>query len=305
MIEYDIDEDVDGLTPYRHESTGEVTWAKQMGEEFVVDRGKTATSRGTPGDYVAKVSDGRLVIWRKTSFEQAHKPVEVFRPDDDVPAMKPCEKTAGAEARRVPHDFVVETPEGTMRAECGDYLMRGIEGELYPCDAEVFDQTYAWDDGENNDYDSRPETVEHIRRVRTLMMRVGQELTERAVQHDRTKLEPPEKPVYDEMTPKLEDCEYGSEEYEEYLERMDEALEHHYAAYRHHPEHFEDGIEGMHLVDLLEMMVDWYAAVERHDDDRGIHDSIAHNAERFGYGDELATILHNTAELIEGVDVDG
>ena len=29
-----------------------------------------------------------------------------------------------------------------MRGKAGDYLMRGVHGELYPCDGKVFSETY-------------------------------------------------------------------------------------------------------------------------------------------------------------------
>lgn len=150
--------------------------------------------------------------------------------------------------------------------------------------------------------DSRPDTIEHIRRVRTLLLRVGRELMRRAEDHDNTKLEDPEKPLFDEYSPKLADTEYGSEEYYEYVEGLQEALDHHYEEYRHHPEHFEDGIEAMHLLDLLEMIVDWKAATERHDDDHGLLESIEENAERFGYGEELQKIFENTSAFLENID---
>ena len=51
-------------------------------------------------------------------------------------------KTALAEAMRMEQPFVVETLEGTMRGKAGDYLMRGVHGELYPCDGKVFSETY-------------------------------------------------------------------------------------------------------------------------------------------------------------------
>lgn len=155
-----------------------------------------------------------------------------------------------------------------------------------------------------SDYDSKPDTIEHIRTVRTILMRVIQELTRRADEHDRTKLEDPEKAYFDEYTPKLEQCTYGSEEYKEYLDELDNALQHHYAEYRHHPEHHDNGIQDMHLVDLLEMLVDWRAATERHADG-DIRESIEHNADRFGYGEELEQILHNTADFIEDIFVEG
>jgi hypothetical protein len=48
---------------------------------------------------------------------------------------------------------------------------------------------------------------------------------------------------------------------------MGDGLKHHYSHNRHHPEFFgEDGVDGMTLVDLIEMLADWKAATERHDD---------------------------------------
>ena len=36
----------------------------------------------------------------------------------------------------------IKTLEGTMEATPGDYLIRGIKGELYPCKPDIFDATY-------------------------------------------------------------------------------------------------------------------------------------------------------------------
>jgi hypothetical protein len=45
-------------------------------------------------------------------------------------------------ARRMDEPFAVETLEGTMEGQAGDYLMRGAHGELYPCAAAIFEDTY-------------------------------------------------------------------------------------------------------------------------------------------------------------------
>lgn len=76
---------------------------------------------------------------------------------------------------------------------------------------------------------------------------------------------------------------------------MKPALDHHYAHNRHHPEHFPDGIRGMSLLDLVEMLADWKAATERHADG-DLARSIEINQARFGYGDELKVVLRNTAK---------
>ena len=36
----------------------------------------------------------------------------------------------------------IKTLEGTMRADFGDFVVRGIHGELYPCKPDIFDETY-------------------------------------------------------------------------------------------------------------------------------------------------------------------
>ncbi len=40
-------------------------------------------------------------------------------------------------------DYIeIPTLEGTMKANMGDYIIRGIKGEFYPCKPDVFEQTY-------------------------------------------------------------------------------------------------------------------------------------------------------------------
>lgn len=36
----------------------------------------------------------------------------------------------------------IETLEGTMQADLGDWIIRGIKGEIYPCKPDIFEQTY-------------------------------------------------------------------------------------------------------------------------------------------------------------------
>lgn len=53
----------------------------------------------------------------------------------------------GMEHRRTsnidhPHIMVIQTLEGEMRAMKGDYIIRGIKGEYYPCKPDIFAATY-------------------------------------------------------------------------------------------------------------------------------------------------------------------
>lgn len=39
-------------------------------------------------------------------------------------------------------DIFIKTFEGEMRASCGDWIIRGVKGEFYPCKSDVFAATY-------------------------------------------------------------------------------------------------------------------------------------------------------------------
>ena len=38
--------------------------------------------------------------------------------------------------------IVIPTLEGEMKANAGDYIVRGVEGEFYPCRQDIFEKTY-------------------------------------------------------------------------------------------------------------------------------------------------------------------
>jgi hypothetical protein len=38
--------------------------------------------------------------------------------------------------------FDIDTLEGTMHANPGDYIIQGVSGELYPCKPDIFEKTY-------------------------------------------------------------------------------------------------------------------------------------------------------------------
>lgn len=141
------------------------------------------------------------------------------------------------------------------------------------------------------------ETWKHIHRVTALLHKVTRELMDRSEKHDQSKLGDPEVSTFTEFTPKLATCTYGSNEYNGFLKDMKPALQHHYAQNRHHPEHFKNGVEDMNLVDFIEMLCDWKAASERHNDGN-IRKSIELNANRFNISPQMVKILENTADLL-------
>lgn len=147
-------------------------------------------------------------------------------------------------------------------------------------------------------YDSTADTTEHIRQVQLRLTNIIAALSERGWNHDNSKLEAPEKEAYDALTPRLAGLTYGSEEYRATLREMRPAIEHHYAHNSHHPEHYDRGIAGMNLLDLVEMFCDWKAASLRHKDG-DFAASLQINKERFGISDQLMAILENSVGLVE------
>lgn len=48
------------------------------------------------------------------------------------------------EITRVKSDkgLVIDTLEGKMLASFGDYIIKGVKGEIYPCKPDIFEETY-------------------------------------------------------------------------------------------------------------------------------------------------------------------
>lgn len=138
-------------------------------------------------------------------------------------------------------------------------------------------------------------TMQHIECVRNYLNRVIINLLERGENHDQSKLESPEVEIFTEYTPKLAASTFGSEQYNTFKKEMCVALEHHYARNSHHPEHHKNGVDDMTLLDLIEMLVDWKAASERHNDGN-ILKSIEYNGQRFKMSSQLIRIFENTAK---------
>ena len=175
------------------------------------------------------------------------------------------------------------------------------------------------------------ETNKHIRNVQLLIYDAVEMLLTRAHRHDISKFDDEEKSLFVEFTPELGKIQYGSEEYKAILEKLKPAVEHHNMLNPHHPENHVcywecngcfrryrqeelpgrcercgysqftkmTSVDGMSLIDLIEMICDWIASSKRNPGG-DIIKSIEINQKRFGYTDELRNILFNTAEDIIG-----
>ena len=148
-----------------------------------------------------------------------------------------------------------------------------------------------------SNYDSTLDTKVHIALVAHYLDYVAELLKDRAGVHDISKLMPPEKEMFDEFRPKLDLLNIESAEYKQALVEMGEVLKHHYAHNSHHPEHFTNGVSGMNLLDVVEMVCDWMAASQRKDPNGKVN--MVWARDRFGLEPQLEAIIANTLKLFE------
>lgn len=61
-------------------------------------------------------------------------------------SYRKCKEFAGEswiDLHKMPNGFPgIETLEGTMEISDGDYIIKGVQGEFYPCKPDVFEETY-------------------------------------------------------------------------------------------------------------------------------------------------------------------
>lgn len=175
---------------------------------------------------------------------------------------------------------------------CGSWESFGC-----PCGEERQEREREYAEAEKKYMEENPgsleSTFEHKREVSNLIEVIMDELDKRSKKHDDSKTKDPELKIFDEFTPKLKNMEYGSDEYKKCLEEMKPALDHHYKHNRHHPEHFDTGISGMNLIDVIEMFCDWYAASKR-TKNGCMEKSIDYSCKRFDMDAQVKGLFINT-----------
>ena len=73
--------------------------------------------------------------------------IEAFQINDRRDVMKACDWVCdnGGTARPLTladTGMEIDTLEGKHTASLGDWILRGVAGEFYPCKPDIFDQTY-------------------------------------------------------------------------------------------------------------------------------------------------------------------
>ncbi|MFW6030985.1 MAG: hypothetical protein ACOC9T_00210 [Myxococcota bacterium] len=68
--------------------------------------------------------------------------------------------------------LLIHTFEGTLRADWGDWIIRGVKGEIYPCRPDIFEATYELveDEGGRLDGEALPRPCGHTKDIQCDMM---------------------------------------------------------------------------------------------------------------------------------------
>src|SRR5260221_6203229 len=78
-------------------------------------------------------------------YRSKPKIIDAFRwtggPDQEEDPVWACE-AIGENVGTPAVAMLIRTLEGTMRADQGDWIIRGIAGEIYPCKPEIFAKSY-------------------------------------------------------------------------------------------------------------------------------------------------------------------
>lgn len=143
------------------------------------------------------------------------------------------------------------------------------------------------------DFDYLCDIILHVSEVSENMETIASELRKRGITHDRTKFQELEFDAFVSTRDKFKKANYGSPEYQECVDQIKPAIDHHHSNNRHHPDFHPAGIKDMTLVDICEMISDWKAA-SRRSPSRKFEDTLDYNFKKYGIEGQLAKIITNT-----------
>jgi len=69
--------------------------------------------------------------------------IDAVRLEFNTDSIKDCiDFTEGTARRGADGGIIIPTLEGDMIASTGDYIIKGVNGEFYPCKPDIFKKTY-------------------------------------------------------------------------------------------------------------------------------------------------------------------
>lgn len=95
---------------------------------------------------------------KEQPFKATKKPVTIEAIQLTDESMTECIKFIDRQVSivaEVDKGITIKTLEGDLLAGFGDYIIKGVKGEFYPCKADVFEKTYDFDGNDSGVYSAR------------------------------------------------------------------------------------------------------------------------------------------------------
>lgn len=87
-------------------------------------------------------------ISKRMKYRKKPVIIEAIQFEDNSDRIIEIHEFMGGDTIRVNYEdkdnpcLKIETLEGIMKASVGDYIIKGVNGEFYPCKPDIFEKTY-------------------------------------------------------------------------------------------------------------------------------------------------------------------
>lgn len=87
-------------------------------------------------------------ISKRMKYRKKPVIIEAIQFEDNSDRIIEIHEFMGSDTIRVNYEdkdnpyLKIETLEGIMKASVGDYIIKGVNGEFYPCKPDIFEKTY-------------------------------------------------------------------------------------------------------------------------------------------------------------------
>lgn len=87
-------------------------------------------------------------ISKRMKYRKKPVIIEAIQFEDNSDRIIEIHEFMGGDTIRVNYEdkdnpyLKIETLEGVMKASVGDYIIKGVNGEFYPCKPDIFEKTY-------------------------------------------------------------------------------------------------------------------------------------------------------------------
>ena len=133
--------------------------------------------------------------------------------------------------------------------------------------------------------------------VQDKLSTVARELISRGRHHDNSTLGSPELEIYHRHFNEYRMYKFGDPRRDEVMNHMAEAIGHHFQYNDHHPEHFDNGINDMNLIQLMQFTAAIMSWSEQEQVD--IFELLPIIRDKCGMSDQVYQLIQNTITEIK------